>query len=167
LVLIYIKVLLFCNFPTMAFLLVRFIRRKYAENKAKTAPSTNDESHLMPEATQGESKYEMTNSIQNGHEAGNRHSATSGNFNSLTAEEAARQKEESRKRNIHQWKLLLGLALPNFLASVDVTIVAPAIPLISSHFSMLPHTIITSYHTNARLQTISQATSTGSLPHIL
>ena len=29
----------------------------------------------------------------------------------------------------------MGLILPNFLASVDVTIVAPAIPAISSHFS--------------------------------
>jgi hypothetical protein len=124
----------------MAFLLVRFIRRKYAENKAKKAPSTNEDSHLVPEAAQGESKHEMTNRIYNGLEVETQQSANGGHFNSLTAEEAARQKEESRRRSKRQWKLMIGLALPNLLASVDVTIVAPAIPLISSHFSMLSAT---------------------------
>jgi hypothetical protein len=55
------------------------------------------------------------------------------------AEETARQKAEARQRNIRQLKLMLGLVLPNFLAAMDVTIVAPAIPLISSYFGMPTH----------------------------
>jgi MFS family permease len=57
---------------------------------------------------------------------------------------SAVEKAEARKRNIRQWKLLIGLLLPNFLASVDVTIVAPAIPLISSDFS--PSLLTLHYH---------------------
>jgi hypothetical protein len=71
----------------------------------------------------------MLQSGQHGHDTNN--------DKALTTEEVAQQEEERRRRNIRQWKLMIGLALPNFLASVDVTIVAPAIPLISSHFGML------------------------------
>jgi hypothetical protein len=60
-------------------------------------------------------------------------------MNFLTPEETAQQKAEARRRRIRQLKLMLGLVLPNFLAAMDVTIVAPAIPLISSHFGMSMH----------------------------
>ena len=46
-------------------------------------------------------------------------------------------KEQPRNsKTIRRWKLILALFLPNFLASLDVTIVAPAIPAISSHFGL-------------------------------
>jgi hypothetical protein len=43
-------------------------------------------------------------------------------------------KEETRRRRRYRWKLIFGLFLPYFLASVDTTIVATALPTIASHF---------------------------------
>lgn len=110
-------------------MLYKFIRRKIRERNATEALPTTDDSHLVPETAPGQEQHEMRQSSQHGHK--------SNNHKLLNTEEAARQKEERRRRNIRQLKLMIGLALPNFLASVDVTIVAPAIPLISSHFGHL------------------------------
>jgi hypothetical protein len=76
------------------------------------------------------------------------------------------QKTNQRSKS-DQWLLLLGLVLPNFLAAVDVTIVSPAIPLISSHFGnshpcLAPHP--TRPLTSPR-QTSSQVASIGSWRH--
>ncbi|KAF1915119.1 major facilitator superfamily domain-containing protein [Ampelomyces quisqualis] len=98
--------------------LIRSTRRKYAESKARKAPSTSEEPHLVPESAPGESQYDMTDKTQGGI-IRNQQDASGGHFNALAVEEAARQKDETRKRNIRQWKLMLGLALPNFLASVN------------------------------------------------
>jgi hypothetical protein len=114
----------------MAIYLFKLIRRKVRENEANKAIPTTDESHLMPEITPGSQTYAKLHT-QSHDDA----STTTPAQSHIDLEEAARQKAESRKRNIRQWKLMIGIALPNFLASLDVTIVAPAIPLISSHFS--------------------------------
>jgi hypothetical protein len=152
----------------MAFLLYRYVRRKINDHQAKKVGSVIEDSNLIPEVTTSQYRDEMQHITQ--HESGIGGPQTPADKRTvfLGAEEAAREKEETRKRNIRQWKLMLGLALPNFLASVDVTIVAPAIPLISSHFSMstitneqLLHILI---HSS---QIISLAVSTGSLPPIL
>src|ERR1700733_4843045 len=50
----------------------------------------------------------------------------------VDAEEAERIKAETSRRRKYRWKMVAGLILPNFLASVDTTIVAPAVPIISS-----------------------------------
>jgi hypothetical protein len=127
----------------MAFLLFKFVRRKIRESKAKNAiPNTKDselvESYLVPEVAPSRYQQQHQALHEDQHVNGIRHSTTpaESHVEAFNAEEAARHKEEARRRNIRQWKLMLGLALPNFLASVDVTIVAPAIPLISTHFSM-------------------------------
>ena len=44
---------------------------------------------------------------------------------------------EKKRRRVYRWKLILALLLPNFLAAVDITIVAPALPTIASTFSMI------------------------------
>jgi uncharacterized membrane protein len=123
----------------MAFYLYKFIRRKIRENEAKKAVPTTDDFHLLPEITPVQGRQQISHqNPQNGAigiEAP-RHSYV----HQISAEEMADQKAEARKRNIRQMKLMLGLALPNFLASIDVTIVAPAIPIISSHFSMMNST---------------------------
>ena len=104
----------------MAYFLFKYLRRKYKERKA----ATTDEGHLIPEVEPGrEGKPETLNSPDEHHAVYN-------------AEENARIKAEAAKRRKYRWKMILGLILPNFLAAVDVTIVAPAVPQISSHFSM-------------------------------
>lgn len=47
-------------------------------------------------------------------------------------------KKEKHNARVYRWKLIAGLLLPYFLASVDLTIVAAALPFIASHFSMTP-----------------------------
>ncbi|KAF2856133.1 MFS general substrate transporter [Plenodomus tracheiphilus IPT5] len=117
----------------MAIYLFKLVRRKLREREAQKGIPTTDESHLVPEhiASQQQSQASM-NGTQNPHTR-----PYDGQINLITPEEAARQNSDSRRRTIRQCKLMLGLALPNFLAAVDVTIVAPAIPLISSHFNHL------------------------------
>jgi hypothetical protein len=120
----------------MAYLLFKHLRRKYKERHAATA--TTDESHLVPEvATRQEhestAKDEGVERENSGVEIPARTQTT------LNAEENARIKAETAKRRAYRWKMIIGLLLPNFLAAVDVTIVAPAVPTISSHFSMFVH----------------------------
>jgi hypothetical protein len=105
----------------MAIWLYRHIRDSIREHSDKKAVPTTDDAHLVPEHSQ-------------------HHDSCQGEPNGITASKnlsssaQAQQNESDRKKKSKQWKLLLGLLLPNFLAAVDVTIVAPAIPLISSHF---------------------------------
>lgn len=51
-------------------------------------------------------------------------------------------KKEKHDARVYRWKLIAGLLLPYFLASVDLTIVAAALPFIASHFSMPPISFI-------------------------
>jgi hypothetical protein len=111
----------------MAIYLFKLVRRKIRESEAKKAVPTTEDSHLVPEVTPGQRQHQGQD---NNREHGVIDPATSSNAHAL-------RKTEARKRNVRQMKLLAGLALPNFLAFIDVTIVAPAIPLISSHFSKL------------------------------
>ncbi|OJD18915.1 hypothetical protein AJ78_01101 [Emergomyces pasteurianus Ep9510] len=46
-------------------------------------------------------------------------------------------KKEKHDARVYRWKLIAGLVFPYFLASVDLTIVASAMPFIASHFNKL------------------------------
>lgn len=145
----------------MAIYLFKLARRKYRENQAKKAVPTTDDSHLVPNLARHHQKLDSNDHTQ---EASEVTTLTQKRDDHVDAEEAARQKEESRKRTIRQWKLMIGLALPNFLAAVDVTIVAPAIPLISSHFSTPCTFRLHSQPDTNHPKTTSPAPSTGSSP---
>jgi hypothetical protein len=119
----------------MAYFLFKFVRRKLRENEAKKAIPTTNESHLVPDVAPGHQTDQQLHTQQYEQNTVGAASSSQSHVDPVDPEEAARHKAESRQRNIRQFKLMLGLALPNFLASIDVTIVAPAIPLISSHFS--------------------------------
>lgn len=122
----------------MAYFLFKFIRRKIRENKAKQAAvPTTDESNLTPQLSPGSDKQKLQKSPQKYD-----HVDTGSRIGSISKEDAARSKQESRQRHIRQFKLMVGLILPNFLAAMDVTIVAPAIPLISSNFRRSPSFIL-------------------------
>lgn len=116
----------------MATWLFRKARGAIRAHQAKNAVPTTDDSHLVPE----------TGLLQHGHkrlDSQNDIGLAPPRANHCMIDqpkETAQEKEEAHPRNTQQWKLLIGLILPNFLAAVDVTIVAPAIPLISSDFSL-------------------------------
>lgn len=116
----------------MAFWLYRQARGAIREYQAKKIVPTTDESHLIPETVPAYGQHKSVDNQNNIELASPRAS------HSLIEhpKENSKEKEEAHQQNI-QRKLLLGLVLPNFLAAVDVTIVAPAIPLISSDFSSL------------------------------
>ncbi|KAF2632210.1 MFS general substrate transporter [Macroventuria anomochaeta] len=117
----------------MAIWLYRQARGAIREHQAKKVVPTTEDSHLVPETTPSHKTHERYDS-ENGIELGSPRASDSPTKHS---KENVQEKEETRQRNIQQWKLLIGLILPNFLAGVDVTIVAPAIPLISSDFNRL------------------------------
>ena len=123
----------------MAYLLFKYIRRKAQERKATTA----DDGHLMPDIAPGQENnpIELKNRIENDGNAtqprpSSGTTASGSPLAETSAEENARIAAEASKSWKRRWRLILGLILPNFLAAVDVTIVAPAVPIISSHFSM-------------------------------
>ena len=127
----------------MAIFLFQLVRRKLRERKARKVIPTIDDSNLVPEKPTDKRGQKTVN--QKGH-AHSDAVVPGSHINFLTPEEAAQQKAETRRRKIRQWKLILGLLLPNFLAAMDVTIVAPAIPLLSLHFSRSTlHTRTTTY----------------------
>ena len=121
----------------MAFLLYRYIRGKYRENKAAKA-ATSDEGHLMPEISPGQEpkQHGVADRVDDQINGTSIQSPKAHTNTIANSEENARIAAEASQRRKRRWKLILGLVLPNFLAAVDVTIVAPAIPIISSHFSM-------------------------------
>ena len=127
------------RFYIMAILLYKYIRGKYRENNAAKA-ATADASHLMPEIPSGQEpkQHGAANRVDDQVHGTSIHSPeVHTNIVSVAnSEENARIAAEASQRRKRRWKLILGLMLPNFLAAVDVTIVAPAIPIISSHFSM-------------------------------
>ena len=45
-------------------------------------------------------------------------------------------KIETRRDTIYKWKVLVALVIPNIMASMDMTIIATALPTIASHFGM-------------------------------
>jgi hypothetical protein len=123
----------------MAFLLYRYIRGKYRENKAAKAAATY-ESHLMSEISsrQKPEQHGAANGVDDQVNSTSNQSreAHTNTVSAANSEENARIAAEASQRRKRRWKLMLGLILPNFLAAIDVTIVAPAIPIISSHFGM-------------------------------
>lgn len=120
----------------MAIFLFQFVRRKLRERETRKIIPTTDDSHLVPEKSTNQRSQQTAN--QQEQTISGDAEVTGCHISFLTPEEAAQQKAEIRRRKIRQWKLILGLLLPNFLAAMDVTIVAPAIPLLSSHFSGSP-----------------------------
>ena len=120
----------------MAIYLFKLIRRKYREQQAQKAIPTSDDAHLVPEVTPGLGHQSPVQPHDSSIQPGLTSATPHNHADSVSDEEIAQQKAEARRRKIRQLKLILGLTLPNFLAAMDVTIVAPAIPLISSHFSM-------------------------------
>ncbi|KAF2637038.1 MFS general substrate transporter [Massarina eburnea CBS 473.64] len=119
----------------MAYMLFKYIRRKVKESKErKEALTISDDSHLTPDINPGASTEPERGQTLTGHD-GSAYFASS--VSAETQEEHRRLKQEERQLTKHRWMLVIGLILPNFLASIDVTIVAPAIPQISSHFNHL------------------------------
>jgi hypothetical protein len=133
----------------MAIFLFKFIRRKVKENQAlkesqalkehqaQQAVPTTDDTHLVPEVVPSQGRNKAHHNDNTEHAYAGIAVAKASPAASIDLQAAILHKEEARQRRIRQWKLMLGLALPNFLAAVDVTIVAPAIPQISSHFGRL------------------------------
>jgi hypothetical protein len=114
----------------MAYLLFKYIRRK---NRERQAAKTNDG---MPDLHEQELEHKPEElETLGGGSTPTSHPQRSQTVE-LSAEENARIAAETKRRRIRRWKMVIGLLLPNFLAAVDVTIVAPAVPRISSHFSM-------------------------------
>ncbi|CAI6240197.1 unnamed protein product [Periconia digitata] len=119
----------------MAYMLFKYIRRKVKENRErKEALATADEPHLVPEIDLG-LRQEHGEAVHT--PTGQGEHSTSNHSTHLTPEEHQREKQERGQLTKNRWKLIIGLILPNFLSAVDVTIVAPAIPEISSHFNHL------------------------------
>jgi hypothetical protein len=111
----------------MIYSLIQYIWRKMKESQTEPTRPTSDDIHLVPAGDYGSSQDGSSALHKAQHEQ-------ESHVDPISDEEVARQEAEAQQRTIRQWKLMLGLALPNFLAAVDVTIVAPAIPLISSYF---------------------------------
>jgi hypothetical protein len=111
----------------MAYMLFKYARKKYNERQDRTT----DDIHLVPDVIPKQGKPSQTSPQVDGQKAVNSLPRQS----YFSSEGDVGMRAEASKRRKRRWKMILGLLLPNFLAAVDVTIVAPAVPIISSHFS--------------------------------
>jgi hypothetical protein len=41
---------------------------------------------------------------------------------------------DKKRARVYRWKVLVSLVIPNIMASMDLTIIATALPIIASHF---------------------------------
>ncbi|KAF2740053.1 MFS general substrate transporter [Polyplosphaeria fusca] len=114
----------------MAYLLFKYIRGKLQDRKQ---PNTAADSHLGPKIESGRKESEHVDHLQPGDER----RIDEPSQRAFTDTDIAQMKKEKHNRRAYRWKMVIGLILPNFLAAVDVTIVAPAVPIISSHFNRL------------------------------
>jgi hypothetical protein len=124
----------------MAYMLYKYIRRKIKENNdKKAAHNITDESHLTPEFSPvGAPNPEPQETFLPGEGSHLVQPRLEEPNPAKRIEKSRNSDDEARRMRAYRWRMILGLILPNFLASVDVTIVAPAIPTISSHFSTCP-----------------------------
>ena len=51
-----------------------------------------------------------------------------------TPQQQPAERAETTRRRKYRWKLIAGLILPNFLASIELTVLAAALPFIASFF---------------------------------
>lgn len=115
----------------MAYLLYKYIKNKRA-NRA-TAPTEPE--HSVPDLPGGNKTNPGEPQALIDQNQAHGEGSTNSKAPVVDAGEVERIKAETSRRRKYRWKMVAGLILPNFLASVDTTIVAPAVPIISSHFS--------------------------------
>jgi hypothetical protein len=134
----------------MAYMLYKYIRRKTRETKEKKAAhDITGESHLTPELYPTERPKPERHETLPVELADHAHARLKTPIQEEKTEKSRKLDAEARRMRAYRWRMVLGLILPNFLASVDVTIVAPAIPTISSHFSLYPSQSVDAHQANA------------------
>lgn len=107
---------------TMAFYLYKKIKASRAEKAAQEIPLGNTQS----------SPFEDTPLQQDGV------LPSDDSQRPLQEKPSPEVEAEKRRMRIYRWKLIGSLFLPYLLASIDLTIVATAVPFIASHFGMSP-----------------------------
>ncbi|KAL2785577.1 major facilitator superfamily domain-containing protein [Aspergillus keveii] len=106
----------------------------YLYKKIKASRAAKAQSDLIPLASRHSSPLERTSQQPDGRPL------TVNDPSLLTTEKTPPSPEleaEKRRRRIYRWKLIASLFLPYMLATIDLTIVATAVPFIASHFNEL------------------------------
>ncbi|KAJ0420244.1 major facilitator superfamily domain-containing protein [Aspergillus carlsbadensis] len=106
----------------------------YLYKKIKASRAAKAQNDLIPLGSSHSSPFERTSQQQDGRPL------TSNDPSLSTPEKTPPSPEleaEKRRRRIYRWKLIASLFLPYMLATIDLTIVATAVPFIASHFNEL------------------------------
>ncbi|KAF2496036.1 MFS general substrate transporter [Lophium mytilinum] len=120
----------------MAYFLYKYLKKRAARRKAGQTPDTAEPGSLMPDVPGAQ--HQKPAKTHNGLvQEGSATTASNSPQPVVDEQEAARVKAETTARRKHRWIMIVGLILPNFLAAADATIIAPAVPIISSHFNHL------------------------------
>jgi hypothetical protein len=115
----------------------------YLYKKIKASKAAKAQSDLIPLYSRHSSPFERTSQQQDGRPL------TLNDPSLLTTEKTPPSPEledEKRRRRIYRWKLIASLFLPYMLATIDLTIVATAVPFIASHFSSSAPTLLYALH---------------------
>lgn len=105
----------------MAFYLYKKIKASRAEKAAQEIPLGNTQSNSFEDASHQQDSALASDDSQR----------------ALQEKKPSPEAEaEKRRMRIYRWKLIGSLFLPYLLASIDLTIVATAVPFIASHFGM-------------------------------
>ncbi|KAL2835470.1 major facilitator superfamily domain-containing protein [Aspergillus pseudoustus] len=102
--------------------------------KIKASRAAKAQQDLIPLGSSHSSPFERTSQQQDGRLLTSNDAAISTTEKPAPSPETAAEK---RRRRIYRWKLISSLFLPYMLATIDLTIVATAVPFIASHFNEL------------------------------
>ena len=127
------------SYPNM-YLLVRHIKKKNAARRAQAAahaPGAPAEHDASTTGSAGEAGHDVAPAAKD----------KDAPKAEPTPEARAELKAVKTRRRKYRWKLIAGLVLPFFLASVDLTIVASALPFVASYFGAIGQLnwIVTAY----------------------
>ncbi|KAL4863960.1 hypothetical protein BDV12DRAFT_201603 [Aspergillus spectabilis] len=106
----------------------------YLYRKIKASKAAKREPDIIPLRNDHSSPFK-----RNQDDLGNPLSSSEASSQPLPEKQRVSPEDQAKKRRrrIYRWKLILSLFMPYLLASIDLTIVATAVPFIASHFNEL------------------------------
>ncbi|EAW08233.1 putative MFS multidrug transporter [Aspergillus clavatus NRRL 1] len=121
-----------------------YIAAKYIYNKTRTDTSSKSRAH-EPKSCQH--RQSITETDASPYTVGLAPAEEQNILPILPTEKCSQCKKHQHRTRVYRWKLICGLALPYILSTLDLTIVATAVPTIASHFNKFDQLnwIITSF----------------------
>jgi hypothetical protein len=122
----------------MSFFLFRHLYRKYKNRDGPEGPSGSKEQKKRKEVPLCEHQLAASTDANNDGVLSEKSPST--DHQQIPNDQRGRKHcaqciAEEKRASHYRWKIILSLLIPNMMATMDLTIIATALPTIASHFS--------------------------------